>query len=151
MRHVVLDLFEALLNSLGDFDLTLTRQQFNGAHLTHVHAHGIRCTTKFGIDTGECSFCFLCAGVVRGCCVGQDQRLGVGCFFMHRNTHVINHVNDVFDLFRIDYVIRQVVIDLCIGQVALLLAAGNQIFQLLNLFVPANHCTLFAQDETTSG
>jgi hypothetical protein len=46
---------------------------------------------------------------------------------VHRDTHVIDHVYDVFDLLGIDNIVRQVVIDLGIGQIALLFAAGNQV------------------------
>ena len=42
---------------------------------------------------------------------------------MHRDTHIVDHVDDVFDLLRIDDVIRQVIIDLGVGQVTLFLAA----------------------------
>ena len=44
---------------------------------------------------------------------------------MHGDTHIINHINDVFDLLRVDDVIWQVIIDFCICQIALLLATGN--------------------------
>ena len=41
---------------------------------------------------------------------------------------VIDHPDDVFDLIRITDVIGQVVVHLCIGDVTLLLALGDQIF-----------------------
>ena len=53
-----------------------------------------------------------------------EQRLGVRCLFVHRNAHVVDRVDDVFDLLRIDDLGRQVVVDLRVGQVALLLAAA---------------------------
>jgi hypothetical protein len=69
---------------------------------------------------------------------------------MHSDAHVINHVDDILDLFRIDDVVRQVIIDLCVGQVALLFATGNQLFQLMSLLAAANHCAFFRQDVSTS-
>ncbi len=69
---------------------------------------------------------------------------------MHRDAHVVDHVDDILDLLRIDDIVRQVVIDLGIGQVALLLAAGNQILKLLGLCAPTDHCSFLAQDGTTS-
>jgi hypothetical protein len=65
---------------------------------------------------------------------------------MHRDAHVVNHVDDVFDLLGIDDPAREVIVDFCVGEVALLLAAGDQVLELLGLLVPANHRTLFAQD-----
>ena len=77
----------------------------------------------------------------------SSHRLGVRRFFVHRDTHVIDHVDDVFDLLWIDDVVGQVVVDLGIGQVALFLAAGNQIFELLSLLARGNYCcTFFSQD-----
>ena len=70
---------------------------------------------------------------------------------MHRDAHVVDHVDNVFDLFRIDDVVRQVIIDFGVGQEALFLAAGNQFFELLGLLAAAYCCAFFAQDETPSG
>ena len=49
---------------------------------------------------------------------------------MHLDAHIVDHVDDVFDLFRIDDVIGQVIIDLGVGQVTLFFATGNQQLQL---------------------
>ena len=70
---------------------------------------------------------------------------------MHSDTHVINHVDDVFNLLWIDNAAGQVIIDLRIGQIALLLASGNQFFQLLSFLLAANHCAFFRQDKISSG
>ena len=70
---------------------------------------------------------------------------------MYGDAHIVNHVNDVFDLFRVDDVIWQMIIDLRVGQVPLFLAAGNQFFQLLSLFAPADYCFFFCQDKTPTG
>jgi hypothetical protein len=65
---------------------------------------------------------------------------------MHRDTDVVNHVDDIFDLLGIDYAVRQMIIDLSVGQIALLLAAGDQIFELLCLLVAANYGGFVLQD-----
>ena len=66
----------------------------------------------------------------------QDQAVRVRCLFMHRNAHVIDHVDNIFDLLGIDDVIRQVIVDLGIGQETLLLTLGDELFQLgLLIFV----------------
>ena len=54
--------------------------------------------------------------------------------------------NDVFNLLGVDDVVGQVIIDLGIGQVALLLTAGNQVFQLSCLLVAAGRCALIGQN-----
>jgi hypothetical protein len=41
------------------------------------------------------------------------------------DAHVVDHLDDVFDLIRIGDVVGQVIVDLGVGQVALLLALGN--------------------------
>ena len=67
--------------------------------------------------------------------LGEQQRLGVRCLLVHRDAHVVNHVDDVFDLLRIDDLGRQVIVDLAIGEVALFLAARDQQLELRLAFV----------------
>ena len=45
---------------------------------------------------------------------------------MHLDTHVVDHADDVFDLFGIDDVIGQMVIHFGIGQVSLFLALDDE-------------------------
>ena len=52
----VFDLAKAVFDALGDFDFALSGEQFDRAHLTHVHAYRIRRSTELGIDTGQSSF-----------------------------------------------------------------------------------------------
>ena len=126
-RQRGLHLAEAFLDALGDRDLALAGEQLHRAHLAHVHAHGIGGAAHFGVDRAEHGDRFLGRGVV----VGRDrrfgqQRLGIGRNFVHLDAHVVDHADDVFDLLRIDDVVRQVVVDLGVGQVALLLALDDQ-------------------------
>jgi hypothetical protein len=122
---------EAFLDALGDADLALARQQFDRAHLAHVHAHRIGGAAEFGIERGQRRGGFLDGFFVgRRGGIGGQQRLGVRCLLVHRNAHVVNRVDDVFDLLRIDDLGRQVIVDLRVGEVALFLAARDQQLQL---------------------
>ena len=58
--------------------------------------------------------------------VGEQQRFGIRRNFMHLDAHAVDHADDVFDLFRIDDVVGQVIVDLGVGQVALLQALADQ-------------------------
>ena len=49
--------------------------------------------------------------------VGQDQLLGVRRLLVHRDAHVIDHVDDIFDLLRIDDVVGEVVVESAGGSV----------------------------------
>ncbi len=49
---------------------------------------------------------------------------------IHRDAHVVDHVDDVFDLFRIDDFARQMIVHFSVSEVALLLAARDQQFEL---------------------
>ena len=44
---------EAFLDALGDADLAFAREQFDGAHLAHVHAHRVGRAAEFGIERGQ--------------------------------------------------------------------------------------------------
>ena len=62
--------------------------------------------------------------------LGGEQRLRIRCLLVHRNAHVVDRVDDVFDLLRIDDLGGQVIVHLRIGEVALFLAARDQQLQL---------------------
>ncbi len=141
-RERGLDLVEAFLDALGDRDLALARQQLNRAHLAHVHAHRIGRAADFGVDRREHGDGFFGRGVV----IGGDRRFrhdrfGIGRNFVHLDAHVVDHADDVFDLLRIDDVVRQVIVDFGVRQVALLLALDDQglDFGLLLLIVFSGH------------
>ncbi len=142
-RQRGLHLVEAFLDALGDGDLALAGQQLDRAHLAHVHAHRVGGAADFGIDRRQHGHGFLGRGLVVGS--GRSRRaqgLGIGCDLVHLDAHVVDHADDVFDLFGIDDVVGQVVIDLGIGQVALFLALGDEhldIGGLLLLDVLAGH------------
>ena len=153
VHHVVLDLVQTVLDALRDFNFALARQQLDRTHFAHVHADRVGRATKLGIDAGEGGLGFLAASSSLSRRVGQSIRLGFRCFFVHRDAHVINHVDDIFDLFGIDDVVGQVIVDLGIGQVTLLLASGDQIFELLSLLAPATtvRCVFLVKTELPAG
>ena len=75
-----------------------------------------------------------------------QQRLGIRCLLVHRDAHVVDRVDDVFDLLRIDDLGGQVIVHLRVGQVALLLAARDQQLQLrLAVFGHRRHAPLDAE------
>ena len=61
--------------------------------------------------------------------IGHQQRFGIRRLFVHLDAHVVDHADDVFDLLRIDDVVGQVIVDLGVGQVAVLLAERDQVLQ----------------------
>ena len=77
-----------------------------------------------------------CGGFFDGLFVGRlgilggEKRLGVRRLLVHGNAHVVDHVDDVFDLFRIDDLAGQVVVHLRIGEEALFLAERDQQLEL---------------------
>ncbi len=122
---------DALLDALGDGDLAFAGQQLHGAHLAHVHAHahGVGGSARFRLHSREGRRRFLGRELVRRVLLGGEKLIGIRRAFVHRDAHVIDHADDVFDLIRIGDIVRKVVVDLRIRDVALLLALGNELFQ----------------------
>src|SRR5690606_22629212 len=58
---------------------------------------------------------------------GQQQLLGIGRGLVDLDAHAVDHADDVFELLRIDQVVGQVVVDLGVGQVALLQPLADQL------------------------
>jgi hypothetical protein len=129
LHHVL----ESFLDALGDLDLALAREQFHRAHLAHVHAHRVGGAAELGIHRRQRGFCLLfhvlvARGHRRG--VGVDQqRFLVWRLVEDLDAHVTEGGDDRFDLLRVDQVVRQVVIDLGIGEEATLLAQLDQVAQ----------------------
>jgi len=95
--------FEAFFDALRDANFALAGQQFDRAHFAHVHAHRIGGTPELGVQVGERRGGLFDRLFIRsGGGVGEQQRFGIRRLFVHRNTHVVNHVDDIFDLLRID-------------------------------------------------
>ena len=122
-------MLQAIFDPLGDFDFAFASQQLDRTHLTHVHAHGIGCASELGVDVGQRRFGFLldvfvCNG---GWGISRDQQgFGIGRLVVDLDAHVIERGDDRFDLLGVDHVIRQVVVDFSIGEVASLLTHLDQ-------------------------
>ena len=61
---------ETFFDALGDTDFTFASEQFDGAHFTHVHAHGICGATKLCIERSQ-----RCRGFFDGFFVGWRSGL----------------------------------------------------------------------------
>ena len=124
-------LVEAFLDALGDLDLALAGEQLHGAHLAHVHAHRVGGAAALGVQGGQRGGGLLGRGVVHVTATvglaGQQQLLGIGRGLVDLDAHAVDHADDVFQLLRIDQIVGQVVVDLGIGQVALLQPLADQL------------------------
>jgi len=49
---------------------------------------------------------------------------------VHFDPHIVDHAHDIFDLLGLDDALWQMVVDLGVGQIALLLASRYQLLQL---------------------
>ncbi len=119
----------AVLDALGDQDLALAGEQFHGPHLAHVHTHRVGGPAELAVDTCQGRrrfFSHVVIGRHGGVGDAHQQGIHVRRDLMDSDAHVIDHGDDVLDLLRVDDLFRQMVIDLGIGQVALLLALGDQ-------------------------
>jgi hypothetical protein len=110
------------LDPLGDGDLALARQQFHRAHLAQVHAHrvvgavelfGARCRperdlARFGSPPPRWSPLLLVLGLF----ILDDV-----------DAHLGEHRHHVLDLFGRDLIGRQNLVELVVGDVALLAAS----------------------------
>ena len=122
---------QAFLDALGDADFAFARQQLHRAHLAHVHAHRVGGAAELGVERGQRGGGFFDGFFVRRRRrLGRENALVVRCLFVHRDAHVVNRVDDLFDLFRIDDFRRQVIVHLRIREVTLFLAARDQQLEL---------------------
>jgi hypothetical protein len=64
----------------------------------------------------------------RRCGFIHQQGLGIGAL-VDLDAHVVDHADDILDLFGVEHVIGQVIVDFGVGQVAALLAQNDQVFQ----------------------
>ncbi len=123
---------QAVLNALGDLDFALACQQFNRAHLAHIHAHGIGGPAEFRIDGGKRLLRLLddvFIGNHRGRGLVHQQRFGIRRLVIDLDAHVVDHADDVLDLLGVEHVVREMVVDLRVSEIAALLAQDDQVFQ----------------------
>src|SRR5690606_27697357 len=135
------DFADAFLDAFGDFDLAFAGQQFHGTHFAHVHAHRVGGAADIGFNGGEGSSGFFGCSLV-GVGFGQQQGVRIRSTLEYVDPHVVDHADDVFHLFRIGNIFRQVVIDLRVSQVTLLATTADQFFQTRLLLRFYGHNTL---------
>ena len=92
-----LNLVDPVFNTLSDVNFAFAGQQFNGAHFTHVHAYRVSRAPDFRFHAGKHLRGGFGSIFVRGV-FSQHQIIGIRCFFHHLNAHVVDHLDDVFDL-----------------------------------------------------
>ncbi len=108
------------LDALGDRDLTLAREQLDRAHLAQIHAHGI---------VGAADVVLIDIAARLGLAIlgfGLGRLLAL-LAFDQIDAEFGQHAHRVFDLLRRHLVLRQCGVQLVIGQVAALLAAGHHL------------------------
>ena len=92
-------LVDPVFDTFGDVDFAFAGQQLYGTHFTHVHANRVSGAPDFRFHAGQnlCSgfFCVFIS-VVGG--FSQQQIIGIRRFFHHLNAHVVDHLDDIFDL-----------------------------------------------------
>ena len=125
---------QAVFDALGDFDFAFARQQFHRAHFAHVHTHGVGGAAEIRIHGGQRGFGFVFVFDV--VVVGRDrrvfahqQRFGVGGLVVDRDTHVAERADDAVDGFGVDQVVRQMVVDFAVRQVAAVLAQLDELLE----------------------
>ena len=121
------DLLQPFLDAAGDPDLSLPGEEVHGAHLAHVHPHRIGGAPELRVQGGE-GRGRLFGGVLVGVDLGlhHQQVVGIRGHFVHRDAHIVDHADDVFDLLRIDNAFREMIVHLGIREVSLLLALGDE-------------------------
>ncbi len=120
---------DPFLDALGDHDFAFAGQQFHRAHLAHVHAHRVGRASGLRFDRGQRGNGFVRDVVGAGVAAGEQQRLGIRCLLEHLDTHVIDHLDDLFHLVRVGNILRQVIVHLGVGQIILFLALGDEILE----------------------
>ena len=142
------DAFLALLDPLGERDLALAREERDPAHLPEVHPNGV-----FGAADGSGRQVDRLTGLGRGRLLPLVERVlevvrqagslgGVDDVDVHGS----EHQHDVVELVRRDQVPGQGVVELVVGDVALLLARGDQLVQLFQPRILAHWGTLPPSD-----
>jgi hypothetical protein len=131
-HHGARDAFLAFLDTLRECDLALPREERDAAHLAEVHPHRILGAAdrarrevdrvaRLGLDR----FLALVEGVLD--LVQGPWRLGA---VDDVDVHGSEHQHDVVELVRGDQVAGQGIVQLFVGDVALLLARRDQLVQL---------------------
>ncbi len=134
-------LANAFLDALGDLDFAFAGQQFDGSHFAHVHAHRVGGAADVRLDGSQCRRGLFGSGFV-GIGFGEKQGIRIRGALEYVDAHVVDHADDVFHLFRIGNILRQVVVDLGVSQVTLLTTTLDQLFEARLLLRFSGHITL---------
>ena len=129
-----LDVVFGGLDALGNLDFLFAREQRHLAHLLQVHAHRVIEDVEAGIDFGGLLFLF-------GLALETVHLRGVNDL----DIHPAEHDEDRVEFVRGKYVLRQNVVYVAIGQVALLLGELDQLLDLL-VFLVAIELRWFEND-----
>jgi hypothetical protein len=121
----------AVLDALGEVDFVFAGEQIHGTHFAHVHANRVGGAAKLAFHGGgEHGLGLFDDFLVVGVGMLEDQAVGIGGIVIYLDTHVVDHVDDRFDLVGIVHILRQMIVDLTVGQESLLLALEDETFQL---------------------
>jgi hypothetical protein len=144
--HRTEHLAHTLFDALGNDDLTFTGQQVDAAHFAHVHPHRIGGATDLALHGSQHCDGFGGRSLIRGgIAFGHHQGVDIGGLLKDTNPHVVDHLDDLFDLIRVGNVLRQVVVHLRVGQETLLPSPGDEHFDTGLLLFHFGHCTPLAK------
>ena len=125
-------MLQTILDTLGDFDFALTRQQLDCSHFAHVHAHRIGSATEVGIHCRQrlfSGFFGIFIGGDRRRISGDELRLGIRRLVIDLDRHIVEGGSDGLDLLGIHHVVWQMIVDLGVGKVTPFLAQLDEVFQ----------------------
>ena len=121
----------AALDALGDFHFAFAREQRHGSHLAQIHADGI--VGFFQSAGGEVEFDVLAFfGFVEFFIERGGRQLGA---FQHVDALRTNGGQQIVQVFGTVHVMRDEVVDLVIGEISLLFACIDQLFNVVELVV----------------
>ena len=116
-----------MLDALGDDDLNAVS---SSAHLAHVHALRVRGAAGFLLNGSQCGGGFSGSNLIsRPIALRHQEFICIRYLFEHLDAHVVDHLNDVFDLIRIRDILREVIVDFSVGRVTLFFSLCNQGFK----------------------
>src|SRR3989338_4865707 len=132
-KNLLNDPFFPLLDLLGDLHLALAAEERDGAHLPKVHPYGIACLAgdiPLHLHIGLLLLLFLLRELF-GLATQSHSLVGID----HLDIHFAKDRHDIIYLVRRYDIRRQHVIDLIVGQVALLLAEVDELLDLFDVFL----------------
>jgi len=128
---------QTALDALGDLDLSLASEQFDRAHLAHVHAHRVGGASELGVhrrQRGLGGFLGLLVGGGGRVAAADQQRGRIRRLLVDGDAHVVEHRDDGLEDLLVDQLLGQVVVDLLVGQEAPRLAHLDERLELLAAF-----------------